>query len=54
MPKRTIENCTMIKKAEKELIGAPRIIYGMCEGYHNEHDEPHEVCQTCKLSIYDT
>ena len=54
MPKRTIENCSLIKKAIKELAGEPKVLEGKCEGYHNEHDEPHEVCQKCKLSIYDT
>jgi hypothetical protein len=55
MPKRTTENCTLIKKAVKKGVGTPDIVNGKCMGYSNgsqdrEDDEPCLICMDCKLN----
>ena len=52
MSRRTIENCCMHKKAIKVEIGKCETKNGLCLGYSNSSEEPHEVCQECKLNIY--
>lgn len=44
--KRTLENCRLVRK-----YGAPQQHNGICEGFakSNVDDEPHNVCQKCKL-----
>jgi hypothetical protein len=56
MAKRTMENCSLIKKAVREMIGSPGIEDGKCVGYANrgsgdDGDEPCEKCKECKLNV---
>ena len=46
--KRTIDNCSLIKKKVKAGAGEPNITDGKCEGYVVD-DEPCATCKTCKL-----
>lgn len=54
MAKRTIENCTLIKRMVRKDIDEPHkynsILYpdGVCDGYLTD-EEPHEICDKCKL-----
>ena len=52
MPKRTMENCSVIKKAVKMGIGECGTEDGKCKGYTNEGEEPCIKCIDCKLNIY--
>lgn len=51
MPKRTLRNCSIIKRESWRGNGTPEQINGKCLGYcHSENDdEPIEVCKNCKL-----
>ena len=52
MAKRTIENCSMHKRAKKEEIGQCETDNGKCIGYAGaDGDEPHITCQECKLNV---
>lgn len=46
MPKRTLQNCSLIKK-----YGKPEQYNGLCEGFGRSEndDEPCEICKECKL-----
>lgn len=50
--KRTLDNCTLIKKCVKLGIGEPKKFRSIqqCEGYQKEEndDEPCEQCKRCK------
>lgn len=49
--KRTIDNCSLVKEAIKQMIGSPDIIDGKCMGYSSEPDadgDDDESCETCK------
>lgn len=52
--KRTVENCSLVKKAVKRGIGTPQMQSGKCMGYsagdNDANDEPCEKCKVCKLS----
>ena len=51
MAKRTVENCSIIKKAVRKGEGDPWVRNGKCPGYsHTEGDEPIEECLKCKLN----
>jgi hypothetical protein len=50
--KRTIENCSLRKKAIHEGIGDCGTENGKCLGYANEGGEPHDTCKECKLHVY--
>lgn len=52
MAKRTLENCSTVKKAIKIGLGKCETENGKCLGYANSGEEPHEICQECKLNIY--
>jgi len=52
MPKRTISNCSVIKKAIKQGIGECGIEEGKCKGYVTEGEEPCSKCIDCKLNLY--
>lgn len=47
---KTIENCQLIKRMIKEMVGYPLIKDGKCEGYviSEENDEPCDTCKECK------
>ena len=49
MPKRTLENCRLIKK-----LGRPAISGGKCDGMAKSRtdDEPCETCKRCKLNTW--
>jgi len=50
MSKRTLENCSLIKKVAKH-IGKPKQHEGKCEGYTSkDRDEPIEKCRECNLN----
>ena len=51
--KRTIANCSLIKKSVSAGIGCPFVIKGQCAGYqkNDDDDEPCEICKKCKLFI---
>lgn len=52
MAKKTIDNCTVIKKAIKIGIGFCGTVGDKCEGYCTEtDDEPCDKCKRCKLLI---
>ena len=49
MAKRTIDNCTLIKRMVKKDIDEPhQYMNGKCDGYLTD-EEPHEICDKCKL-----
>lgn len=50
--KKTIENCRLIKRAIRIGIGSPEIRNNLCMGYSHgqDDDEPHPLCQQCKIS----
>lgn len=51
MSKRTIYNCSIIKKAVKNGIGECGSENGKCIGYAGEDgDEPCNACKECKLN----
>lgn len=53
MPKRTIENCSLIRKAKRKGLGLPERCGNKCVGYAGaDGDEPHVICQECKLNFY--
>lgn len=56
MAKRTLDNCTLIKRMQKEpyLLGIPRQYRhewrnDQCEGYTQDEGETHDTCKDCKL-----
>ena len=53
MSKKTLENCSLIKKACDKLgIGKPEQYDGKCEGYaSHDRDEPTLKCRECNLNI---
>lgn len=53
MAKRTVENCSLMKKQRRYGYGTPEIeFYGKCLGYSTSStdDEPCETCKKCKLN----
>ena len=50
MPKRTIENCSLIKK----LKGKPRQSEDKCDGFQvsEDDDEPCKICKKCRLNTF--
>lgn len=53
MAKRTIENCTLIKRGVHRLgLGEPETRNGKCLGYGRgeNDDEPCEKCKVCTLN----
>lgn len=58
MVRKTIENCTVIKKGRAEGDGTPltEILNDKeyCQGYQKSEydDEPHERCKGCFLNVY--
>ena len=48
---KTVENCTVIKKAVNIGVGYPHISGGKCRGYAKSEgdDEPLERCKVCKF-----
>jgi len=49
---RTIENCSVIKKAVKLGVGECGTEDGKCLGYVTGGEEPCEPCIDCKLNVY--
>jgi hypothetical protein len=46
-----IKDCKLIKDNKNEL-GTPKVYKdGLCEGYTNGCEEPHEVCRKCKTYV---
>lgn len=50
MTKKTIENCSLVKKAINVGNGGPEIQDGKCMGYSSNDDEPCENCKNCSLN----
>ena len=53
MAKRTVENCSLMKKQRRYGYGTPEIEFdGKCLGYSvsSTDDEPCETCKNCKLN----
>ena len=53
MSKRTIENCSVIKRGLALGIGKPYVeSNGKCVGYSHsdDDDEPHDLCKNCRLN----
>jgi hypothetical protein len=52
--RRTIENCSVVKKAVRTGLGEPENQNGRCLGYAGSYgpddDEPCEECKACKLN----
>ena len=50
--KRTLYNCSLIKKMVNEGIGEPERHYTTRVGYQKSEndDEPCEICKNCKLN----
>lgn len=49
MATRTLENCSLIKKAVRRGIGEPEQRNGKCLGYGGDEDEPYYICAGCRL-----
>lgn len=50
MAKKTIDNCTVIKRAVRDGVGYPDVSGDKCDGYAKGYcDEPHDSCIRCKL-----
>lgn len=47
--KRTLENCSLIKKAVAQGIGEPEQRNERCLGYGGDTDEPFKICKECYL-----
>lgn len=51
MAKRTLENCSIVKKGIRLGEGEPYLDSdGKCMGYSNGDEEPIEECKKCKLN----
>ncbi len=54
MSRRTIENCSVVKKVARIGLGEPETQSGKCLGYAGgygpDDDEPCEECKVCKLN----
>ena len=52
--KRTLENCSLIKKMGDRGTSYPEQRDGKCSGYcvSRDNDEPCDVCKNCKLNEY--
>lgn len=49
--KRTLQNCTLIKKCVTDGIGTPKQYDNKCEGYTlGDGEEPVKQCKKCKLN----
>ena len=50
--KRTIKNCSLIKRAIENGIGSPDTNFSKCLGYavSEEDDEPCNTCKRCRLN----
>lgn len=50
--KRTLYNCSLIKKMVAKGMGEPERHYVTCVGYQKSEndDEPCEICKKCKLN----
>lgn len=51
--KRTLDNCSLIKKCVRKGIGEPEQRNGSCLGYQKSEndDEPCNECKCCTLNI---
>lgn len=51
LPKRTLENCSVIKEAVRLGVGKPKQYDDQCKGYAGEdRDEPISRCKECQFN----